>query len=229
MDPCRTEPTSARIPDAAPRGEADVVHEQERDHQRHAEQTSPDQVWDAEVGDLGDDAAEDRAGQHGDPGDDLGLGEDRLEGAAEARRLERVDEPGLGRPREEREAEPEQDRRERPSEQPGADLPHDEIEQGREQRGGRAQQEREPATTGVGDHPGRDLEQHLSDGEERVDREGLRVVQAGIEQEQRVDAPDERRRQGREQRQDEVGPLDRPRWIRHRPRPSLRTGTGPGP
>ena len=38
------------------------------------------------------------------------------------------------------------------------------------------------------------------------------VVEPGVEQEQRVDAPDERRRQGREQGQDQVGPLDRLRW-----------------
>ena len=215
-------------PDAAPRGESDVVHEQERDHQRHPEQTSADQVWHAEVGDLGDDTAQDGAGQHRDSGDDLRLGEDRLQRAAEAGRLERIDEPRLGRPREEREAEPKQDRGERPSEQPGADLPHHEVEQGREQESGRAQQERETATAGIGDHSGRDLEQHLADSEERVDREGLGVVEAGIEQEQGVDAPDERCRQGREQGQDEIGPLDRPRWVRHRPKRRLRSWTDPG-
>ena len=100
-------------------------------------------------------------------------------------------------------------------EKPGPDLPHDQVQQGRDQERRRAQQEREPAAAGVGDHPGRDLEQHLADREERVDREGLRVVEAGVEQEQRVDAPDERGSQRREQGQDEIGPLDRARRVAH--------------
>jgi len=69
-------------------------------------------------------------------------------------------------------------------------------------------QERELTAAGIGDHPGRHLEEDLADREEGVHREGLRVVEPGIEEEERVDAPDERGGQRREERQDEVGPLD---------------------
>ena len=60
------------------------------------------------------------------------------------------------------------------------DLPHDEVEQrGAEQRGG-TEQEREPPSARVGDDAGRDLEEHLADGEERVGRERLGVVEPGV-------------------------------------------------
>ena len=88
------------------------------------------------------------------------------------------------------------------------DLPHHEVEQRRAQQRHGAEQERQAPTARVGDDPGRDLEDHLADREEGVGGEGLGVVQPGVEQEDRVDAPDERRREGREQRQDEIGPLD---------------------
>ena len=57
------------------------------------------------------------------PPTDLRPAEHRLERALEARRGERVDEPRLGRAGEEREAEPEQDRGDRPA-QNGAWMRH---------------------------------------------------------------------------------------------------------
>ena len=96
------------------------------------------------------------------PRHDLCPGEDGFERAREAGRAQRIDEPRLGRAGEEREPQPEQDRSDRPAEEPGADLPHDQVQERRgEQRRG-PEQEREAATAGVGHDPGRDLEQHLA-------------------------------------------------------------------
>ena len=77
-------------------------------------------------------------------------------------------------------------------------------------------EKRRPA--GVGDDAGRDLEDDLAEGEEGVGREGLRVVEAGVEQEERVDAPDERRRERREQGQEQIVALDRAGRVGHRRR-----------
>ena len=132
----------------------------------------------AEPVELGHDTAEDRAREHRDAGHDLGPREDPLQRSPVARGLERVDQPGLGGAREEREPEPEEDRRDRPAEEAGADLPHHEVEERREHQRGGAEQEREPPAPRVGDDAGRDLEQDLADGEERVDRERLGVVEA---------------------------------------------------
>ena len=131
--------------------------------------------------------------------------------------FERVDQPRLGRPGEEREPEAEQDRGDRPAPQRRVQLPHHEVEERGEQQRRGAQQVGELAAAGVGDHPGRDLEDHLPEGEEGVGRECLRVVQAGVEQEERVDAPDERGRERVQQRQQQVGSLDLAGRIGHGP------------
>ncbi len=88
------------------------------------------------------------------------------------------------------------------------DLPHDVVEDGGRQEGRRPEQEREASTARVGDDAGRHLEDDLADGEERVGRERLGVGQAGVEEEEGVDAPDERRGERREEGQHEVRPLD---------------------
>ena len=82
----------------------------------------------------------------------------------------------------------------------------------------RPQQEGKPAPAGVGDDPGRHLEDDLPESEEGIDRERLRVVETRVEQEQRIDAPDERSREGHEQGQDEVRTLDRAGRGGHRGR-----------
>ena len=170
----------------------------------------------AEAGRLGDQAAGDRAGQHRDPGDDLAPAEDRLEVAVEAGRRERVDQPRLDRPGEEGEAEPEQHRGHRPLPEGRLDLPQGDVEHGRDGQRHRAEQVGDPAADGVGDDPGRDLEEHHPGGEEGVGRERLGVREPGVEQEDRVDPPDERRRQRVAQHQDQVRPHDRTR-RRHPP------------
>ena len=68
------------------------------------------------------------------------------------------------------------------------DLPHHEVEERGQEERRRSEHVRELAATRVGDDPGRDLEDHLAESEERVRRESLGVVQPGVEQEDRVDA-----------------------------------------
>ena len=194
--------------DVTLRREADVMHEQPGGDERDAEERGPQQVGNAEVRQLRHDPAGDRAHEHRGTADDLCSPEHRLQVALVAGRGERIDEPCLGRPGEEREAEPEQDRRDRPADERRLELPHREIEERREQERGRAEEEREPSSTSVGDDAGRDLEDDLTGREERVRRERLEVGEAGIEQEDRVDAPDERRCQGRQQDEQQVDPLD---------------------
>ena len=190
--------------------EPEIVHEAEGYEHRHPEHRRPDHVGDPKVRRLGDDAARHGPDEHRHAADDLGPAEDVLEMAGEARRLEGVDEPRLGGAREEREAESEQDRGDRPAPQRRVRLPHQQVEQRGEQERRGAEQVGEATAPGVGDDAGRDLEEHLPDREERVRREGLRVVQAGVEQEDRVDPPDERRRERREEGQDEIRALDVP-------------------
>ena len=67
----------------------------------------------------------------------------------------------------------------------------------------------------VGDHAGGNLEDDHADGEEGVGREGLGVVEPGVQQEERVDAPDERGSQRRQQRQQQVDTLDLCRGRAH--------------
>ena len=90
------------------------------------------------------------------------------------------------------------------------DLPQQHVEQRRGAQRDRAEQVGGAAPDGVGDDPGRHLEQHHAGREERVGRERLEVREARVEQEDRVDAPDERRRQRVPEQQDEVGALDVP-------------------
>ena len=135
---------------------------------------------------------------------------------------ERVDQPRLGRAGEEREAEAEQDRGDRPAPRAArgsATSRGTAASRAAASPAPSRNEKRRPrvsATTPVGTSkitwPTR---------EERVRGECLGVAQAGVEQEERVDAPDERRRERREQRQHQVGSLDRPRLVRHR-------GTLPG-
>ena len=97
------------------------------------------------------------------------------------------------------------------------DLPHEQVEKGgHEQRRGTEQVGEAPATR-VGHDASRHFEHDLADREEGVGGEGLRVVQACVEQEDRVDAPDEGRRERRQERQSEVRPLDSLGRITHAP------------
>ena len=187
----------------------------QRDDQRHAQHRRPDQVRDAQVRHLRDEAARDRADQHRHAADHLGPAEDVLEVAREAGRLQRVDQPRLGGAGEEREAQAQQDRGDRPAPQRRVDLPHHQVQEGRHEQRGRAEHVRELPAARVGHDAGGHLEDHLADREEGVGRERLRVAQARVEQEDRVDAPDERRGQRRQERQDEIRALDRARGVSH--------------
>ena len=119
-----------------------------------------------------------RAGEHADAGDDLTTSEDRFEAAVEAGRVERVDQPGFDRPGEEGEAESEQHRDDRPGPERSLDLPEQHVEQCGLHQGDRAGQVGDPPADGVGDDPGRDLEEHHAGGEKGVRGEGLEVATA---------------------------------------------------
>ena len=86
--------------------------------------------------------------------------------------------------------------------------PEQDVEQRRERERQRPEQVRGAPPDGVGDDPGRHLEQHHAGGEERVGRERLEVREPGVEQEDRVDAPDQRRRERVPEQQHEVRALD---------------------
>ena len=156
-------------------------------------------------------------------GDDLPAAEHRLQLAREARRRERVDEPRLDRAGEEREPQAEQHRGHRPLPERCLDLPEQHVEQGRRGQRHRAEQVRGAAPDRVGDDPGRHLEQHHPRGEEGVGGERLQVREPGVEQEDRVDPPDQRRRQRVPEQEQAVGALD-DAWSRHGP---VHVGRGP--
>ena len=85
------------------------------------------------------------------------------------------------------------------------------VEQRRPGERQRPEQVRLAPPDGVGDDPGRHLEQHHPGGEERVGRERLEVREPGVEQEDRVDPPDQRRGQRVPEQEHEVRPHDRGR------------------
>ncbi len=204
--------------------EAQVAHEQEGCHQGHAQHERPQQVGHAEVGHLRHDAAQHGAAQHRHAADGLAAAEDGLEVAAEAGGAERVDQPGLGGAAEEGEPQAQQDGGEGPADERRLELPHGQVEQRGQQQDGRAEHEGEAAPPRVRHDAGGNLEDHHPDGEEGVGGERLGVVEPGIEQEERVDAPDERGSQGRQQRQQQVDALDMRRGGARRGR-----GRGHGP
>ena len=156
--------------------------------------------------------------QHRRAGGRLGAAEDVLQVAPEAGRGQRVDQPRLGGAGEEGEAQAQQDRGDRPAPQRRVDLPHLQVEQGRDQQRGRAQHVENWRPARVGHDAGGDLEQHHPRREEGIGGEGLGVRQPGVQQEDGVDAPDDRRGEGADQGQRQVGPLDAPGgsfpWVR---------------
>ena len=75
----------------------------------------------------------------------------------------------------------------------------------------RAEQVRDPPPGGVGDDPGRHLEENHPGGEEGIGGERLEVREACVQQEDGVDSPDQRRCERVAEQQQEVGPLNRAR------------------
>ena len=76
---------------------------------------------------------------------------------------------------------------------------------------GFGQKERDPPSKRVGHHARGDLEQGHGGGERRVGHEHLEDRQPGVEQEQRVDAPDQRRGQREQPADDEDRALHE--WV----------------
>ena len=94
------------------------------------------------------------------------------------------------------------------------DLRESDVEQRRRREHGQGKEERDAPAERVRDDAGRHLEEHHPRREGGVRDEHLEERQAGAEQEERVDTPDQRRRQGVEPGQREVPGED----------PSLRRG-----
>jgi hypothetical protein len=185
-----------------------VVHEPERDGEHHDQEPGAEHERDAEAGRLGERAAADRAGEHRRARDHLATAEHGLELAREARGAQGVDEPGLDRAGEERVAEADQHRGRGPGGERRPDLPEEHVEERRaRQRHGPEQVRRAPPEQ-VGDDPGRHLEQDHAGRERRVRGERLEVREPGVEQQHRVDAPDERRGERVAQLEQQVRALD---------------------
>jgi hypothetical protein len=92
------------------RCESHIPHARERKHETDAQQDRADHVGQTQVRHLRDDAAGDGSAEHGRAFDHLSLRQHRLERAAlreVAAVGQRIDEPRLDGPREEREAEAE--------------------------------------------------------------------------------------------------------------------------
>ena len=169
---------------------------------------APEQERNPERGELGHVSAHHRAREHGHSGDNLPLRKDRVEAAGEPGGLKGVDQPRLHRSGEEREPKAEQRRHDRPLPEGRAQLPEEDVEQRGDGERDRAQQVRRPPPDRVRHDAGGHLEEDHPDGEERVGRERLEVGEPGIEQEDRVDPPDERRGQRVPEQEHEIDPLD---------------------
>ena len=176
-----------------------------RSRKRHAERRC-----------LGDHPAGHRAAEHRDPADHLAASEHHLQAAFVLGRVEGVDQPGLDRAREEGESQPEQRRDDGPLPEGRAGQPHHVVEKRRRRQGDRAEEIRRSPAPRVGDDSGRDLEDHHAGREEGVGGERLQVAEPGVEQEERVDSPDERGGQRVAEHQHEIRALNAAGQLIHR-------------
>ena len=204
------------------RREAEVVHHDPGDDEDGHEEHGADDVRQREV-DLAEQPAADRPDEHRRTRDLLAASEDAVEHSRVARGGERVDEPRLHCPRVEREPEPHRDRDGGERHDARADLRERDVEQRRRREHRDGEEEGDAAPERVRDDAGRHLEHDHSGGERGVRDEDLEEAQPGVEQEERVDAPDRRRRKRVEPGQREVAGEDAPavRWPARR---SLRHG-----
>jgi hypothetical protein len=124
-------------------------------------------------------------------------GEDGLEPALIVHRVQGVDHPGIHGARVEGVAEPEQRRGDRERNDAAAGEPEPQVQQRREDDDADGEEVRHAAAQCVGDHAGRHLEHHLRHRVRRVHQHDLENVEPHRQQEQGVDAPDERLRQRR--------------------------------
>jgi hypothetical protein len=190
------------------RCEADVFHDTGRQEEHRHQHTDPHQEGHTECRDLGYDAPQDGATEHGDAGHHLAAAEDRLERTVVGVRTQGVHQPRLDGAGEKREPEADEHGDECPRPERRLELPHEVVEERRAgQREGAEEVGRAPAH-GVGDDTGRHLEQHHASGEEGVSGKCLEVAQTGVEKEERVDAPDERGREGVAEDQGQIDALD---------------------
>ena len=196
----------------------EVLHQPRGDEEHRDEDDDPHQERHAQIRHLGNHAAEHRAAQHRGTRDHLATAHHGLEAARVARETERIDEPRLDRAGEERKPEPEQHRDDRPGRERRLRLPEQPVQQRRACERDGPEQVRDAPAPDVGDDTGRHLESDHPGGEECVRRERLQVAQPGVQQEERVDAPDERRGERVPEHERQVDALDASRERIHRPR-----------
>ena len=171
--------------------ETDVVHPEEReDEEKQQEQRSHDER-NREV-DLTKQPSADCADQHRRAADHLPVGEDTIHRTFVAQTANAVDEPRFHRPRIERVPETKEHGNDREGDHSPADLGECHIGKGRRREHKHGQQEGGAPPHCVGDNAGRDLEQHRPDREGGVGEEDLGDREAGVEEKQRVDTPDDR-------------------------------------
>jgi hypothetical protein len=119
--------------------------------------------------------------------------------------LQRIHQPGLYGPGVEAEPQADHQRVGHEPEQATAERRDGHIAQRPQQQREAAEQERAASAAGVGNHTGGDLEQNHAGGEGAAGDEHLEDVQAGVQQEQRVDAPDDRCGEREQPRDRQVG------------------------
>ena len=215
VDP-RTEDLAALLAEArhaeGPRLKADVAHEGKRDEERSHQQSGADKVGDGQV-DLTQQSADQGPEEHGDVGEDAHAREDAVLPSGEPRSVEGVDQPGIHRPRLAREAEPQEDGGEDETGQAPVEHGRAHVAKGGHGQRADAEEERSAAPDRVGHHARWNLEHDLAGAEGGVDEHHLEDVQTGVEEEEGVDSPDDRRRQREEGVDRVVGALDAPRGV----------------
>ncbi len=171
--------------------ETDVVHPEEREDKEKQQEHRTHDEGNREV-DLTKQPSPDCAHQHRCAADHLPVGEDTIHRTFVAQTPNAVDEPRFHRPRIERVAKPKEHGNDREGDYSPAYLGECHIGKGRCREHKHGQQKGDAPPHCVGHNAGRDLEQHRPDRESGIGEEDLRDREAGVEEKQRVDSPDDR-------------------------------------
>jgi hypothetical protein len=168
------------------------VHDDVGDREHRYEENRAQQVRQRKV-DLTQKPAANGADDHCGPRHLLPAREDSVEEPAESTRVERIDEPRFHGTRVKREAEAHEDGDDGEGDDACVDLGERDVQERRRGEHGYREQERDPPPERVRNHTRRHLEHDHPCRERRVRDEDLEEAQPGVEQEERVDAPDDRR------------------------------------
>ena len=187
--------------------EPEVAHHQQAEQKGRDQDQGAQHVRHPEV-DLAEEAAGRRADKHEDAEHDPVASEDRLQAPLVAHRVEGVDHPGVDSAGVEGVADAEQGggRDKGPDAVAGQAEAH--VEERRDEDGADREQVRDAAADRVRDDAGGHLEHHLRDRVGGVDEHHLEDVETHREQEQGVDAPDQRLRERRRRGDAVVGADD---------------------